>query len=481
MVRTFAAVMCLVGLLSVVPRLNAQSGAGQAAVRRPAPASQAPRGTAATNVGRTRVSDEPESGVAGAPAAAQPAGVGATIEMKGKPQARRAPPMSAAQEAELDVLLEKWSKASGNVFRMEGDIQRRVYDLSFKTERFSQGSFAYEQPDCGRVNFKSARVTPQDLERRAAEVAAAKKAGTTPRIRLKEDGEPFDLVESSDTEWWCNGTRVFDLDVQKKQALVASIPADMQGKNIMDSPLPFLFGMPPEKARRRYEMAFHQGKSPASDATMVHLVIYPNLPQDAGEWHHVNLMLDTQNWLPVAVQMYDPPQTGISVYTFSNVQVNQTDWIRNFWPGRKPTFEPNLPPGWNIIPVGDDGGVESDVDNGIARNGAPEAPKAPRGQKRPAPQIEAGRIPDLTGLPHKEALEILNALGLPRDDRNPKASRVSLQQGQPAATPAAIYTVESQDPQPGTEIKPNTRVTVRLFTDPDKAPKSAKSGSARVN
>lgn len=481
MVRTFAAVMCLVGLLSVVPRLNAQSGAGQAAVRRPAPASQAPRGTGATNIGRTRVSDEPESGVSGAPAAAQPAGVGATIEMKGKPQARRAPPMSAAQEAELDVLLEKWSKASGNVFRMEGDIQRRVYDLSFKTERFSQGSFAYEQPDCGRVNFKSARVTPQDLERRAAEVAAAKKAGTTPRIRLKEDGEPFDLVESSDTEWWCNGTRVFDLDVQKKQALVASIPADMQGKNIMDSPLPFLFGMPPEKARRRYEMAFHQGKSPASDATMVHLVIYPNLPQDAGEWHHVNLMLDTQNWLPVAVQMYDPPQTGISVYTFSNVQVNQTDWIRNFWPGRKPTFEPNLPPGWNIIPVGDDGGVESDVDNGIARNGAPEAPRAPRGLKRPTPQIEAGRIPDLTGLPHKEALEILNALGLPRDDRNPKASRVSLQQGRPAATPAAIYTVESQDPQPGTEIKPNTRVTVRLFTDPDKASKSAKAGSARVN
>ena len=476
MVRTFAAVLCLVGLLTVVPRLNAQSGAGQAAVRRPAPASQAPRGTAATNAGRTRMSDEPQSAAAGAPTAAQPAGMGATIEMKGKPQTRRAPPMSAAQEAELDVLLEKWSKASGDVFRMEGDIQRRVYDLSFKTERFSQGSFAYEQPDCGRVNFKSAPVTPQDLERRAAEVAAAKKAGTTPRIRLKEDGEPFDLVESSDTEWWCNGTRVFDLDVQKKQALVASIPADMQGKNIMDSPLPFLFGMPPEKARRRYEMAFHQGKSPASNATVVHLVIYPNLPQDAGEWHHVNLMLDIQNWLPVAVQMYDPPQTGISVYTFSRVRVNPDGWRPDIWPGRKPTFEPNLT-GWNIIPVGDDGAVH----NGLALSDKPEAPNAPRGGKRPTPQIEAGRIPDLTGLPHKEALEILNALGLPRDDRNPKASRVSLQQGRPAATPDAIYTVESQDPKPGTEIKPNTRMTVRLFTDPDKASKSGQAGSARVN
>jgi len=112
----------------------------------------------------------------------------------------------------------------------------------------------------------------------------------------------------------------------------------------------------------------------------------------------------------------------------------------------------------------------------------PAAPGAvPRSLQRPTPQVEAGRVPDLTGLPHKQALEILQALGLPRDEKNPKASRVSLQPGQPAATKEAVYTVESQDPKPGTEIRPNTRVIVRLYTDPSKETKSVDRAGARVN
>ncbi|MFN9234258.1 MAG: PASTA domain-containing protein, partial [Planctomyces sp.] len=93
----------------------------------------------------------------------------------------------------------------------------------------------------------------------------------------------------------------------------------------------------------------------------------------------------------------------------------------------------------------------------------------------------AGRVPDLTGLPHKQALEILQALGLNRDEKNPKTSRVSLQPGQPAATKDAIYTLESQEPKPGTEIKASTRITVRLYTDPSKETKSADRPGARVN
>jgi hypothetical protein len=190
-------------------------------------------------------------------------------------------------------------------------------------------------------------------------------------------------------------------------------------------------------------------------------------------------MLDPKTWLPIAVQMYDPAESTVTVYRFEKLQVNQKSFIRNFWNGGKPSFEPNLA-GWKVIPVGTGAPPAESAVAGPPAQPAP-APGVPRSLQRPAPQVEAGRVPDLTGLPHKQALEILQALGLNRDEKNPKTSRVSLQPGQPAATKDAIYTVESQDPKPGTEIKASTRITVRLYTDPSKETKSADRPGARVN
>lgn len=484
MVRYFAAAaVCVVCCLVALPRLSAQSRPAQPAVRRTAAQPQTARTAEASPAGRSRLGDEPQTdgnaavaGEATTDEGGRPASAGAVIEMKGKPAARRAPPMTAEQEQELDAYLQQWSEASGRIFRMEGDIWKHTYDQTFETEQLSQGSFAYEQPDRGKVALTSTRATPQMLERRANDVAEARKAGRSSPIKLKKNGEPYDLSEGEDEEWWCDGRRIFQLQPQKKQAFVTTIPPQMQGQNIMDSPLPFLFGMPPEKARRRFEIGFNQSKSPGPDATRLHLVIYPNLPQDASAWHHANVMLDPKTWLPIAVQMYDPAESTVTVYRFEKLEVNGKNFIRNFWNGGKPSFEPNLT-GWQVIPVGSGGPEMADT-----RPVPPAAPGAvPRSLQRPTPQVEAGRVPDLTGLPHKQALEILQALGLPRDEKNPKASRVSLQPGQPAATKEAVYTVESQDPKPGTEIRPNTRVIVRLYTDPSKETKSVDRAGARVN
>lgn len=317
------------------------------------------------------------------------------------------------------------------------------------------------------------------LQRRASDVAEAKQAGRPSPIRLKKNGEPFELTDSEDEEWWCNGQRMFQLLPQKKQAMVNAIPPQLQGENIMDTPLPFLFGMPPEKARRRFEIGFNQSKSPGPNPTRLHLVIFPNLPQDASVWHHANVMLDPKTWLPIAVQMHDPAETSITVYRFEKLQINQKNFIRNFWNGGKPSFEPGLD-GYTVVPVGT--GSDGTPDDPPANpQVAPLAPGTPRRLQQTAPEIIAGQMPDLTGLPHRQALEILDALGLPRDEKNPKNSRVSLQQGQPAPTKDAIYTVQSQDPKPGTEIKPTTRVTVRLYTDPSKGTKTATGTNTRVN
>jgi len=485
MVRSVAAVGCLVYLLLSLPILPAQVRQGKSQAGGVSGPLQTSRGTKAAPAGRSRLADESAGGaVAGdaetpAEGAEQPAAEGAVITMKGRPQGRRAPAMTAEQEQELDGYLEQWSKASSEIFRMEGDIWRHEYDLTFETEKLSRGNFAYEQPDKGKMELIFTRVTPQVLGRRQQEVADAKQNGRPSPHRLKTTGEPFDLTDSEDEEWWCNGQRIFQLTPQKKQAVIMAIPAAMQGTNIMDSPLPFLFGMPREKARHRFEIGYHKSQSPKPGATRLHLVIYPNLPQDAASWHHADVMLDLQTWLPIAVQMYDPAETRVTVYRFEKLQINQKSFIRNFWNGGKPSFEPNLS-GWTIIRTGEGEGLQELADDSgpLPAEKVPLEKGLPRGQQRPATQIEASRVPDLIGQPHKQAVETLQALGLSRDEKNPKDSRVVLLPGPPAATKAAIYTVESQDPKPGSEIKANTRVTVRLFTDPTKAAKGAEGAKA---
>ncbi|MFN9283006.1 MAG: hypothetical protein ACK5YX_04850, partial [Planctomyces sp.] len=129
MVRYFAAVACIVCCLLALPRLSAQSRPAQPAVRRTAEQPAAVRGAQASPAGRSRLADEPQAGgvsAGGSEATAsdeqQPDSAGAIIEMKGRPAARRAPPMTAEQEQELDTYLQQWSEASGRIFRMEGDI-----------------------------------------------------------------------------------------------------------------------------------------------------------------------------------------------------------------------------------------------------------------------------------------------------------------------------------------------------------------------
>lgn len=345
----------------------------------------------------------------------------------------RIPQQSAAAKVELDRLLQAWSESSDGINRLEGQVERFVYDTTFETESRSRGEFAYEKPDKGRIDINPVPVTAKVVESRKKEVEQARLEKRRPEVRLKENGEPYELAESQAEQWWCDGERIFNLDIARKQAIVNQIPVQMQGGNIMDSPLPFLFGMPPERAKRRFEMGFHGGNhDPASKRAR--LIIYPNLPQDAQSWKQADVLLDTQTWLPVAVQLHDPAGTKITVYSFSNLRRNGTVFeLLKLSPGAR--FTPSLK-GFNVMSINEPG---SDVDV----------------------------VPALGGLHFQEALKQLEQLGLKRT--KDAGNRVVLQQGKVAPTPEQKFHVESQSPAPGTPLEPGLKVTLRLYDDPAKA------------
>ena len=353
---------------------------------------------------------------------------------------------------ELERLLTDWAASSQKIKRLEGDHLRRVYDLVYEVEKLSQGRFYYETPDKGRINITPVEITKLMLQQRETGEARTKK---------RKNGTPFELKSDQEESWSCDGSRVYELDVAKKEARVAQLPADMQGKNIMDSPLPFLFGMPPEKAKRRFEMSLIRPIDPKSGTASLHLL--PRLPQDAASWASADVILDLKTFLPKAVQLVDPAGTKITVYTFENLKVNENKFLDSLFDKQDPKtrFTPDLR------------GFKVNVSDGAEPQTAelrPENEDAMAVPKRGAQQkAQPPVLVNVKGMLHTDAVIQLERQGLKRIKDDPEANSIVLDSGPPARNEADIYTVKSQDPPAGTPLAKGMKVKLTIWTKPEVA------------
>ena len=125
-----------------------------------------------------------------------------------------------------------------------------------------------------------------------------------PRARVERDkktGKPYDLKSDDSRRWVCDGTRLFDIDDERKEARITNLPPNVRGANIMNSPLPFLFGLPPQEALRRFTMKILEVNATASPS-YVQLSVLPRLGQDARNWKAAQVFLNTETYLPLAVK-----------------------------------------------------------------------------------------------------------------------------------------------------------------------------------
>ena len=363
-------------------------------------------------------------------------------------QNANAEPMSQ----ELEQLLQNWASASDKIDRLEGEHLRRVYDMVYEVEKLSQGRFYYQRPDNGRINITPVQVTKEMLTQRAKDEVPTKK---------KKDGKPFDLKSDEDECWCCDGQRVYELDVAIKEARVAQVPADMQGKNIMDSPLPFLFGMPPEKAKHRFDISLLRPIDLKSGLAKLHIL--PRLPQDAGNWASADVILDLNTFLPKHVQMVDPAGTKITVYSFSSLKVNENKFFDIVFDKQNPKtrFTPDLR-GFNVN--SSDGGKAPDQ---VARPDLEDPATQPdRPPAAPPKQAPTGLV-NVEGLLHSDAVIELERQGLKRIKGDPKANNIILEPGPAAEKKQDVFTVKSQDPPAGTPVTKDMKVRITIWTKPE--------------
>ena len=225
----------------------------------------------------------------------------------------QAAPQTEQVSPELEQLLREWEQASRRIKRLQGQHMRRVYDMVFHVEKWSAGKFYHEAPDKGRIDIEPVAIKP-----------GMRSSRTDPRT-----GKPFELIADQQEKWICDGKRIIDIDEKGKGATIISIPPTAQGENIMNGPLPFLFGMPAETAKKRYKLKLADDRvnSKTGRRELV-ITAWPRLQQDRVNWKEAHIILDHPSYLPLHVKLVDDAGEKETVFSFSNLEVNK---IRPFW------------------------------------------------------------------------------------------------------------------------------------------------------
>ncbi len=241
------------------------------------------------------------------------------------------------QEKHLHQTLDYWEFRSGKVKTYSCDFMRHDYDHVFgpknpywpKTR--CQGSIRFASPDKGEFRVNNlGKFTPP-----------------------KEEGEqptwPMKKVEESE-HWICNGKAVFELNAKRKLLIERQLPEEMQGKQIADGPLPFMFGAKKEKLLERYWI--RELVPPKGNEGQFWVEAYPRLAETAAEFQRVRVILDGDTFLPNAIEVYPTtynPRTNPSrtVYVFTDRLVNDPiHRARDFLGG---FISPKTPLGWKKI------------------------------------------------------------------------------------------------------------------------------------
>lgn len=215
-------------------------------------------------------------------------------------------PLSAQQEAELNKMLEAWEVQSKRIQRLEAKFVRWHYDISEAPQgthaTWARGEIRYAAPDKGMFKVNELKFFQGMVE-----------------------GKPqYESIDGTFGEYWvCNGQQLFDFDRSKQVCTIQDIPPEMQGSQIFESPLPFVFNLDAQRIRQRYWVRL--GAMPEQGPYLVEA--WPKRQEDRAQYRLVQIVIDRKTFLPQGLRLYPPnfdPQTAPNFdhYEFSDVKQN---------------------------------------------------------------------------------------------------------------------------------------------------------------
>jgi len=320
-------------------------------------------------------------------------------------------------DPEVEQLLLDWSEHTKRIKTLAGKHYRSTRDYQFGVESLAEGKFFVKMPDMGRIdvgNYTAPSPKPGDVK---AYPAPNGQNGQTVKLTVKMDQKR--------EKWICDGRVVRVVDDSRSTYEEVPIPPGQQGANMIDGPLPFLLGMPPEKAKARYHFKILR----KVDNERVWIEVTPKSAMDAAEWVRAYVLLNLNTYLPDRVSLFNPAGTTETVYIFRDIETKRS-MLQNFFGGDP--FRPNL------------FGYKREV----------HAP--PAGTPMQFAEAPSRSMPHFIGDSSDDALRKTKQL---KDE----GYRVEFKRGSRALSHDQEFHIEAQDPPPEAPLRQGQTVVLRYY------------------
>ena len=241
------------------------------------------------------------------------------------------PPLGARELAHLQSVLKKWEAQSQGTKTLECSFKRWHFDGFAAPQNvhatFAEGVIKYAKPDRGLF-----------------------RVDTLVFFKGMENGKPAYASQPGKfgEHWVCNGKQLIEFDEGKKECRIQELPPQLQGQQIFNSPLPFVFNLKADEIQARYWV--RQVAAPSEDLILIEA--WPKLQEDRAQYRLVQVALNKSTFLPHALIMYAPnfhPKTAPrwDHYEFVDVKRNLLGQTFNQFIGN---FIPKKPPAnWTIL------------------------------------------------------------------------------------------------------------------------------------
>jgi TIGR03009 family protein len=256
---------------------------------------------------------------------------GSAVEGSGRPAGASRPAAAAPDAAKpidparMEWLLKKWEQQSAKLKTLDVGILRVDDAPAWGDKDYYEGRALFKSPNLAFIDFRRIKLDDK------------KKPMRDPQDPKKWISAPYERIV-------CTGEEVWQYSSDTQQIFIFPLEKDEQKKAIEEGPLPFLFNMRADDAKRRYQMSLM-----SEDEKSFGVSIKPKLKEDKDSFSMAFVNLDRSYLLPIRILMISPDGKSSKDFQLGPMFPNRAVNDRNFQ--GKP-----LGPPWKVVrnPAGED-------------------------------------------------------------------------------------------------------------------------------
>ncbi len=224
-----------------------------------------------------------------------------------------APPVDPAK---MDKLLQLWERQSSLLKTLDATILRTDIVPAWDEVEYYEGRAIFKSPNLAFIDFRKIK---QDDDRKPVKDPKTKAWVSSPEERIL-----------------CTGDEVWQYKSDTKQIFIYPLDEGQAEKAIEEGPLPFLFNMKAEAAKKRYVMTLM-----SEDEKAYGISFTPRSDVDKKGFSQAFIQLDRKQLLPTRILLVSPD--GKSKKDFQLVKFRLNEDVSDA------DFQGRIDPNWKVV------------------------------------------------------------------------------------------------------------------------------------